>query len=77
MSKQKKMARRKKSVGSNVKDRVGKARESTRRRRSQQPAKFSNYVFKVLKQVHRSLIKLRDELNESDPALWQTYDMED
>jgi hypothetical protein len=48
------MARRKKGVGSVEKD-MGRSTVNYRpakRRRSQQPVRFSNYVFKVLKQVH-------------------------
>ena len=51
------MGRRKKNIGSAGKETldrssvsVGHAKEAKRKRA--QPAKFSNYVFKVLKQVH-------------------------
>lgn len=58
------MARRKKNIRSLDKEvgrpsgNLGQMKES-RRKRSQQPAKFSNYVFKVLKQVHPQVRYIR------------------
>lgn len=73
------MARRKRSVVSMEKELVRPAvnhrqtRESTRRRKSFQPARFSNYVFKVLKQVHPQLSMTNKAMKVMDDFMHDIY----
>ncbi|XP_046653331.1 uncharacterized protein LOC124343977 [Daphnia pulicaria] len=69
------MARRKKGVGSVEKD-MGRSTVNYRpakRRRSQQPVRFSNYVFKVLKQVHPQLSMTNKAMKVMDDFMHDIY----
>ncbi|XP_057372784.1 uncharacterized protein LOC130693620 isoform X2 [Daphnia carinata] len=73
------MARRKRSIGSVEKELVQPAlnhrqtRESTRRKKSFQTARFSNYVFKVLKQVHPQLSMTNKAMKVMDDFMHDIY----
>ncbi|KAI9560767.1 hypothetical protein GHT06_011719 [Daphnia sinensis] len=73
------MARRKKVIVPVEKELVRPAvihrqtRESTRRKKSFQPARFSNYVFKVLKQVHPQLSMTNKAMKVMDDFMHDIY----